>query len=208
MAKQVASLRRIKQRPPRGIRVKRSESELVINKRWLSGRTFLFLAIGIIMGWAFFYQWKGIQVHIQEESGIANGFLWFVAVCPAVLSVVFLYVGLAKLINRTMIRVSRNGISVTHGPLPFRRSRRVDVDKLVFFHHKERRRRLWWRLLLPYKDIFVIVALLMGIRKHRLLARLQNGRVIVLLSEISSDKEIAYIRGTIASFLGLDQWKA
>ena len=102
-----------------------------------------------------------------------------------------------------MIRVSAEEISIVHRPVPLRKSKRVQVGDIVHLFHRERRRRLWWRLLVGRGTLEA--AFVMGLGYHQLVARLKTGAEVVLLSDVNSVKQIAYIRGSIGSFLKLDE---
>ncbi len=113
MAGQNIPVSSIDQPLPRGISVERSESSLVIRKRWLSYRAFVFLLLAIALGIAFAYQWGTFSNMIEHEREWREMILgWFVGLCPIILSGIFFYLSLAECTNTTVIKVSANVISV------------------------------------------------------------------------------------------------
>ena len=200
MAKQIASLRRITPPLPRGLSVQQRENQLVIKKRWFSGRALVFLTISIAIGVASFGLWEMLS-SLAEDEAQSDTFIF--AVGCTLLSAVLLYLSLREFLNSTVITVTAAQISLRHGPLPLRKGKSIKVNDIAFLFHRKRSRHLWWRFIVGRGT--VLAAFVMGIHYYELIARLRTGRPVVLLSDIRSVNQIVPIRGSIASFLGLDE---
>lgn len=103
-------------------------------------------------------------------------------------SLIIVYYSLAKLINTTQIRVSHEGIAVSHGPILFSKNlilKREDVTQLYVTQH-----RVGHRYYL-YATTFQINVIL------------KNRHVITLTKGLHSSQQGRFIENQIEDFLGI-----
>lgn len=100
---------------PPGIRIERSGSGLVMRRRWRTMFAWALLAIAVVTA--------GIGIPIVSATAslpLAHP----VQLIPAVVcgtALVLLYLSLIRFVNATSLSVTADMITITHGPLPWRR---------------------------------------------------------------------------------------
>lgn len=112
---------------PSGVRVERRGSDLAIVRRWISWR-FVFLLFFCVVWNGFLVFWYGMAFAMNAPLVFKVFPLLHVAV-----GVFLVYTTIAGFLNRTVIRIERDHLTVRHGPLPWRGNRDVsalDLEQL------------------------------------------------------------------------------
>lgn len=121
---------------PEKMQLVQQGSHIEIVRRWFDPEFLVFGMVGIFLGWVVF----GYLSWIHIFNSLANDFPS--AVLPMVFAsaaIWLMYYGAAGSINRTRISVSRDRISVRHGPLPWPGNRQLETTNIKQFYIQAKR---------------------------------------------------------------------
>ena len=122
---------------PDGITVELGDDDdggerLVIIRKWVDILSLLFLAIGLII-LIYWYVWFE-----ELQAGALTGEGLLLPVVHALFGLALAYYGLAGIINRSIITVTRRGLTVAHRPLPWFGTGTTRSDKIAWIRCEQR----------------------------------------------------------------------
>lgn len=168
--------------PPRGVTVEQTGAALRITRRWFHPLAVLVLLVLVPL-----LIWLGVTSRIDFD--LPRWMLPIVDSLAILLGGLCTYALVMMLVNRTVIEVTNERLSISHGPLPGLLPRRVvsasEIEQLFCEEHG-------WYINVAVKD-----------RDYELKAIMADGGTISLLEDIPNAKQAHYLEQEIEHRLGI-----
>ncbi|MEO0894878.1 MAG: hypothetical protein AAFY71_00560 [Bacteroidota bacterium] len=182
---------------PDHIVVLREHGNLVILRRWYNPGSAILALTGMVVLYSFWY----FFLHpLSDAPNIIQYFIWAAFILFFLpLPLIFAYVGLAGIVNKTIIVVGKGSLSLTHDPMwwPGNASYSTEeIDQLFVAPYKRR--------VNPAKKHHVAEQEAPQVG-HMVDLLIQNtsGKVMTLIKRIPSKEEAQYLERIIEEELGL-----
>jgi len=168
---------------PAGVEAERTAEALRIRRRWLNVRHVLAIPFAAVM--LFFALGRVVGPLPGALPGAGSIHLYITSGILAIVAIPIAYFALVGLVNSRIITLTRDGLSITDGPLPTPRSRQFDgpAVKSVRFETESFR------------------ALRRTVQRYRVDGRLADGSNICIDRIEDNERQARFIYEAIRSFL-------
>lgn len=175
-------------RMPHGVSVFETHDQLVV-RRWWIGKSAAMNMLLCAVWWTFVV--VGYDQVQYDASTKGQPLTWhayvFLGVFAAI-GVVWSYITLALLANRTLIRVDMQQLRIRHGPLPWLGRRTLDPATIVRLVSESRR-----HVSRKHRHQYT----------HLVWVHLLDGRKVKLLSGLANERQAYFIEKRIEDFLSI-----
>ncbi len=168
---------------PIQITVRKDPDHLQITRTWFE-RKYVWLTPFVVV-WDAFIFWGCKKTFSAAQIDLFVVLFLPLFVC---LAVFLTYMWLAGFLNKTKIDVTRNVISVKHGPVPVWGNKRISSRELSRLDYKSEK----WRNGIYWIDLISV------------LAKMSNQSSITLLSGLKDVNQAMFIKQEVESFLGVE----
>jgi len=173
--------------PPR-FQVEEDGATTRIAWRWFNPLTHLFLLFFCVAWDGFLLFWYGIAFTVGEEAGPASLIMVLFPIAHVAVGVGLTYYTLAGFINRTRVEVSRNHLTIRHGPLPWKGNQDLPGRQLTQLYGEE--------VVSRGKNGVTVT--------YDLLALDREGRKVKLLTGLTDKDQVLYLEQTMERRLGIE----
>jgi hypothetical protein len=173
--------------PPR-FKVEEDGQTTRIEWRWFNPLVHLFLAFFCVAWDGFLVVWYGIAFFAAKDSSPASVIMMVFPIAHVAVGVGLTYFTLAGFVNRTRVSVSRNQLTIRHGPLPWKGNLELPGKQFTQLYGEE--------IISRGKNGPTIT--------YNLLALDREGQKVKLLSGLTDKDQVLYLEQTMERRLGIE----
>ena len=159
-----------------------------ITWRWFNPLIHLFLAFFCVAWDGFLFMWYGIALGADTGDSPVSIIMVLFPIAHVAVGVGLTYFTLAGFVNRTRIEVSRNQLTIRHGPLPWKGNQDLPGRQLTQLYGEE--------VISRGKNGVTIT--------YELIALDRENRKVKLLSGLTEKDQALYLEQTLERRLGIE----